>query len=272
MTSKKIVRSKRIALLMLSAIACMGCSPTSMPPAASVDGNVVSQQAVALALPDAKADKRQAQLDAFVSEQLLADAAVSEKLDGQDDIRAALEIARRTTLARAYVSKLRAAIPAPAAAAVQDFYDKHPALFSKRRIYRLQEIAIAAPAERVNDIKEAFRSQKTFNDRASWLKKEMIPFKVGVTVKPAEELPSELVADMLQMSDGTTFDLPSASGFTTVQITGIEEKPVTLAQAQAFIQTYLLNQQAGKVIEQETARLRKAATVQYFTPYAGKGT
>lgn len=221
-------------------------------------------------MPDGDLKKRQARLDAFVSEELYAQAAISDQLDRKPEVVAALEIARRSTLARAYVAKLRAGLSAATDAEVQDFYDKHPELFSQRRIYRLQEIAIVAAGTRVDEIKNAFKALGTFNDRANWLKNEQIPFKVGVTVKPADELPADLVRAMLQMKDGSSFYLPSERGFTTVQITGIEESPLTKLQATPHIQRFLLNQRLAGLLAQETERLRKASKIQYFAPYEEK--
>lgn len=248
-------------------VALMGCGQPSMAPAAKVDGKIVSQQAVATAVPQNDQHQRDVQLQAFIAEQLLANAAVDAKLDQQADVAAQLEIARRNILARAYVNKVSAGLPALTDGEIRDYYDKHPALFSKRRIYRLQEIAMSAPRERIAAIQEAFRSLHTFNDRAEWLKKEAVPFTVGVAVKPAEELPADLIVTMLEMNDGSSFDLPTANGLTTVQITGIEEKPLSLAQARPYIERFVSNERVGNVREREVERLRKESTIDYFKPY-----
>lgn len=259
-------------LLSLSVTAAVGCKKQSIDAAAIVDGNSISKQSIVAAVPDNDGQKRQAKLDMFVSEQVLANAAIHDKLDAQPEVASALEISRRTILARAYIATLEKRLTVPPDSEVQNFYVKRPELFSERRIYRLQEIAIVCPASRVPEIKQAFHSLKTFNDRAEWLRNEKIPFTVGASIKPAEELPADLIVSMLQMHDGSSFDLPTATGFTTVQITGIEEKPLTILEAQASIQRFLRNMELSKLIDQETARLRKAASIEYGAPYAAPGT
>jgi EpsD family peptidyl-prolyl cis-trans isomerase len=258
------------------ALAASGCSRFSktegspLRPAAKVDGTVVSQQAVALAVPDKDERRRQAGLDAFVSEQVLANAALRSKLDNEADVAAALESARRQILARAYVAKVGSGMPRTASADIRQYYEQHPDLFARRRIYRMQEITIPGPTDRVDEIVARFAKLNTFNDRAAWLKQNNIPFTIGLTVKAAEDIPADLLANLAQMKDGTAFNMPGDKRLTTVQITGIEDKPLSLAEAQDTIDRYLSNQRLGATITREADRLRGAAKVEYFAPYGAK--
>ncbi len=51
-----------------------------------------------------------------------------------------IEAARREIIARAYAEKIGQGAPKPTAQEVNAYYEAHPALFSQRRIYNLQEV------------------------------------------------------------------------------------------------------------------------------------
>jgi EpsD family peptidyl-prolyl cis-trans isomerase len=264
---------RRTILSTLIFIACASCSRSgetdvqASPPAAKVDGKEISQQSVAAAVPANDIKRRKAQLESFVSEQLLANAAVSEKLDKEASVIDALEIAKRQVLAKAYLAKRIAALPRPSENEIQTFYDKHPELFAQRRLYRLQEIAITAPPDRIDEITTKFQALTTFKERANWLKDMNIPFTVGVAVKSAEDLPSDLLSTLTKLKDGNAFNIANDTGLTTIQITGIEDEPLTLSQARANVERFLVNQRIGEMINKETERLRHVAKIEYFDPY-----
>ncbi len=260
-----------------SAILLAGCGQapdgaSALPAAAVVDKVAISQAAVTLAVPDADTGRRAVQLDAFVTEQVLAAAAVKAKLDADPVNQAALETARREILARAYVRLKSKDIPHPDQAEIAAYYADHPLLFALRRIYRLQEIAIQGTPEQVARIERQVGDTRTFAARADKLQQIGVPFSTAVAVKAAEDLPQDLLIKLGQMRDGAGFTLPNARGAAFMQITGIEEKPMDLAQATPLIERFLLNLRLGQLINQETKRLRGAASVSYVAPYSAPAT
>jgi EpsD family peptidyl-prolyl cis-trans isomerase len=238
-----------------------------LKPAAKVDGQPISQQAVAEAAPNADADGRFAQLDVFVRQQLLANAAVGEKLDRDPKVLVALETARRQVLARAYASKLAATVPKPSEDEVKSYFEKHPELFTRRRSYRLVEISTTVTKDRFDDIRDHFKSLKTLNERTSWLTKENIPFSVGVTEKLAEDLPPELLSILVKHKEGSEFDQPTVNGLTVVHVGSAEDRPILLAQARSNIERFLINSRAAEILEREAKRLGEAAKIEYIAPY-----
>jgi EpsD family peptidyl-prolyl cis-trans isomerase len=276
MTIKTTVPASAAGTLLLLAIVSAGCArqdadgARAIKPAATVDGIAISQQSVMAAVPVDDDKRRKAQLDTFVAEQVLANAAVRDKLDADVAVVSALETARRQVLARAYIAKKGAALPKPTSDEIIAFYQQHPELFAQRRIFRLQEIAIAVPPERVADITARFHDLKTFNARAEWLKKTGIPFTIGVGVKAAEDIPADLLSTLTRLKDGDAFNMPSEKGLAVIQITGVESQPLTVTQAQPFIERFLRNQRLGEMINQESKRLRDSARIEYFPPYSAK--
>lgn len=276
MTIKLVISAKSAGALLLLAIVCAGCArqdaggASANEPAAIVDGVAISQQSVIAAVPEEDFTRRNAQLDAFISEQLLANAAVRDKLDTDVAVVAAQETARRQTLARAYIARKSAALPKPTSEEINAFYEEHPELFAQRRIFRLQEIAIVVSPERIAEVTERFRDLNTFKDRAGWLEQEGLSFTTGVTVKPAEDIPADLLSVLVSLQDGDAFNMPTENGLATVQITGVEDQPLTLTQAESFIERFLSNQRLGEMLNQETERLRDSAEIEYFPPYSAE--
>lgn len=270
------VASRAVFTIMIVA-ALAGCGKSGqgevsvIAPAARVDGVAISQQAVVTAVPASDERARKAQLETFVAEQLLANAAVLIKLDSDAAVMAALEEARRQVLAKAYIAKRKADLPPPSDQEIRAFYDEHPELFAKRRVYRLQEIVITAPADRIDEIAKRVDSLKTFDALAKWLKEKNLPFTVGVAVKPAEEWPSDLLSTLAKLKDGNAFNMRHATGLTVVQVTAAEDKPVDVAQARVAIERFIANRKLGELINQETGRLRRAAKIEYLGPYLAKG-
>ena len=65
-----------------------------------------------------------------------------------------LEAARREIISRAYLEKLGEGAPKPTPEEIKKYYADKPALFSARRIYSIQEIAIEARPEQVPALRE----------------------------------------------------------------------------------------------------------------------
>lgn len=260
------------ACVLLCALLAAGCGkqdgPPPLPVAATVDKAAISQLAVAIAAPEEDRTRRNAQLESFVAEQLMANAALKDKLEDDPVNAATLENARRQILARAYIRKKSATVARPSADEVSAYYAAHPELFAQRRIYRLQEIGVKGTSERIEELDLRLRGLANFGLRAAELKKMNVPFTTGVGVKPAEDIPSDLLRTLSQLKDGDSFTVPNAGGAAFVQITGVEEQPLNRAQAQAGIERFLMNQRLGQLINLETKRLRSAARIEYVAPFA----
>jgi EpsD family peptidyl-prolyl cis-trans isomerase len=272
MTDRCIHHPASVAGVFLLACLLGACAPKSsegeaLPAAATVDKAVVSQMAIALAVPAEDKARRAAQLEAAIGEQLLANAAVAARLDADPVTVASVEAARRQLLARAYVRQKSATIARPTAAEVETYYKAHPELFAERRVYRIQEIAIKAPPERVKELDAALRSTANFAERAAMLKKMDVPFTSGVGVKAAEDLPADLLRIVFVLKDGDAFTVPNADGAAFLQLTGVESHPLTREQAQPAIERFMMNQRLGQLINTETKRLRGLAKISYSAPY-----
>lgn len=207
----------------------------------------------------------------LVDQEVIAQKALSDKLDRDPNVVQALDAARRQILAEAYMSRKLGAPAEPSDAEVSDYYDKHPDLFAKRKIYRLQEIGITAPKEKHEAIRAQLAASKTLNDFAAWLKTENLPIKAGQGVKPAEQLPLELLPKLAQMPDGQAIVVNSPDGLLVIVLADSQTQPVTLEQAKPAIARVLQTQARQKAAKAELATLKAAARIEYMGEFTDAG-
>ncbi len=207
-------------------------------------------------------------LRGLVDQQLLMQKAIADKLDRDPKVVQTLEAARRQILAQAYVEKVTAAAAKPSEAEIKAYFDQHPELFSERRIYRLQELAVQVTPENVAQVSEKLASVRNLNEFVEWLKANNIPARGTQSVKAAEQLPLELLPRLHALKDGQALTLSDNNTLNIVYLAGSQTQPVTLQQATPMIERYLLNAKKRELAEQELKRLRDATKVEYLGEYS----
>ena len=207
----------------------------------------------------------------MVDQELLVQKAVEDKLDRDPTVVQSLDAARRQILAEAYMSRKLGTPAEPSDAEVSDYFNKHPELFSNRKVYRLQEISIRAPKDKHDAIRAQMGASKTLNDFGAWLKAENLPAKAAQGVKPAEQLPLEILPKLAQMSDGQAMVVNSPDGLLVIVVVGSRAQPVTLEQAKPAIVRVLQTQVRQKAAKAELDALRAAAKIEYAGEFADAG-
>jgi len=207
----------------------------------------------------------------LVDQEVIAQKALSDKLDRDPNVVQELDAARRQILAEAYMSRKLGTLAEPNDAEVSAYYDKHPELFAKRKIYRLQEIGITAPKEKHEAIRAQLAASKTLNDFAAWLKAENLPIKAGQGVKPAEQLPLELLPKLAQMPNGQAIVVNSPDGLLVIVLADSQMQPATLEQAKPAIARVLQTQARQKAAKAELTTLKAAAKIEYMGEFTDAG-
>jgi EpsD family peptidyl-prolyl cis-trans isomerase len=141
-------------------------------------------------------------LERLIDQELALQKAGDQKLDRDPRVVQQIEAARREIISRAYLEKLGEGAPKPTPAEVEAYYQAHPALFSQRRVYSLQEINIEATPEQVETLKKALVGSKNFAEFVANLKANNIKFAGGEAVRAAEQLPLASVDQFAKMKDG----------------------------------------------------------------------
>ncbi|MDP2266945.1 MAG: EpsD family peptidyl-prolyl cis-trans isomerase [Thiobacillus sp.] len=207
----------------------------------------------------------------LVDQEVIAQKALADKLDRDPNVVQALDAARRQILAEAYMGRKLATLAEPSDADVSAYFDKHPELFANRKIYRLQEISIKAPKDKHDAIRAQLAASKTLNDFAAWLKTENLPAKAGQGVKPAEQLPLEILPKLAQMPDGQAIVVNSPDGLLVIVLVGSQLQPVTLEQAKPAITGLLKTQARQKAGKAELDALKAAAKIEYMGEFVDAG-
>ena len=222
--------------------------------------------------PDQAASASKAALERLIDQELAVQKATDQKLDRDPRVVQQLEAARREIVARSYVEKIAAGAPKPAPAEIKAYYDAHPALFSDRKVYNLQELSIQAKPEQVADLQAKLAASKDVTEFVSYLKSADFKFGANQAVRAAEQLPLTSVDNFAKMKDGQTVFTRTPTGANVVIMAGSRSQPVDEARATPAIEQFLWNERKRRVVEDDVRAMRASAKIEYVGDYAKGGS
>ena len=282
----EFAKKASLSLLLVAVLAGCGDKKTesaaegkaAIEVAARVNGVDLPVEQINLALqraagPDAEASEAASikALRNLVDQEVIAQKALADKLDQDPAVVQALELARRQILAEAYMGRKLGTPAEPSEAEVTEYFDAHPDLFAKRKIYRLQEISIKAEANKHESIRNQLGASKTLSDFAAWLKQENFPAKAAQGVKPAEQIPLELLSKLAQMPDGQAIIVNAPDGLLVIVLADSQLQPVTLDDAKTAIARVLKTQARQKAAKAELDTLKAGAKIEFLGKFAEAG-
>ncbi|MBI5329760.1 MAG: peptidyl-prolyl cis-trans isomerase, EpsD family [Betaproteobacteria bacterium] len=218
----------------------------------------------------AKAATRQA-LRNLADRQLLAQQALAEKLDQNPQVQQALESVRAQVLASAWLDKTTGAAAQPTQTEMADYYNANPWLFSERRIYKLQEINLRGNSATVAEAKARLSQTGNLNDFIQWLRERGIQAQAGQSVKPAEQLPLEILPKLHALKPGQIMAMPVEGGLLVVQVADAQTRPVDQTAARPVIERYLSSAKKRDAAQVQLQALRDKAKIEYLGEYADLG-
>ena len=224
--------------------------------------NFVLQQQRSLA-PEQAASASKLVLERLIDQELALQKASEQKIDRDPKVVQQIEMARRDIIARAYADKIGTGAAKPTAEEIKAYYDANPALFKERRIYSLQELAIEAKPEQIDDLKAKLAAAKDVPAFVEYLKANNIRFIGNQAVRPAEQLPLASLTTISKMKDGQAIFNTAPQGAVVVILAGSRSQPVDEARAKPAIEQFLLNERKRKVVEDDLKALRTAGQVEY---------
>ncbi|MGV3583180.1 MAG: EpsD family peptidyl-prolyl cis-trans isomerase [Methylophilus sp.] len=267
-----------IALLSLVLAACGDKSAehkSSTQVVAKVNGDEISVHQVNLQMSRAgKLTEEQSKevskkvVAKLVDQQLLLQQAEKDKLDRDPQILQILEASKADILAQAYLERVASKAQKPSSAEIDAFYNEHPELFSKRRIFRLQELVVNAPKEKLEAVQLGVKDQKSINDVATWLKDNNYPFDVNSNVKPAEQLSGNMLKILQPLKDGNFIVVNTGRGLNVVNLAASQDQPITKDKATPVIEQYFLNKNKKELVSKEVETLRSQASIEYLGEFS----
>jgi EpsD family peptidyl-prolyl cis-trans isomerase len=218
--------------------------------------------------PDQAASAGKQVLERLIDQELALQKASEQKIDRDPRVAQQLEAARREIIARAYLEKIGTGAPRPTPEEIKKYYDEHPGLFKERRIYTLQEIAIDAKPEQIDDLRKTLSAAKDIPEFINYLKAHEYKFVGNQAVRPAEQLPLAMLPSFAQMKDGQLIVNRVPTGMQIVVLASSRSQPVDEEHARPAIEQFLLNERRRKVIEDDLKALRSSAKIEYVGDFA----
>lgn len=231
---------------------------------------IVSQQR-GLKPEQAEAASKQA-LERLVDQQLAIQRAEELKLDRDPRVLQALDAARRDVLERFYMERVAEAAPRPAAEEVRQYFESKPNLFSQRKVYSLQEIAIQAAPDRLELLGKKLQEARNIGEFVESLKRDGIKFSVNQAMRSAEQIPLAAVDQLARMKDGEAYLEPTPTGASVTIVVASRLEPADFKRAEPVIEQFLHNERKRKMIDEDRRSLRAAASIQYMGQFAQQGS
>lgn len=236
---------------------------------ASVNGSEITilQLNSELARAGVRADQFEAAskqiLESLITRQLIVDEAVRTKLDRTPEVMQARERANAQAIAQAYLQQITSRLDKPSQAEINDFYQRNPGYFEKRKQFDLTIVRIALN-DLNKELKTVLDTAESIDEVTTWLDKQGTQYTRNVVLRSTADLPSNIVNMMLEKGKNHIFVMQERTHNLLVAINVIKENPLSLALATPQIEKFLINQKYKHASEEEINRLRSSAKIEYF--------
>ncbi len=262
-------KSAAIAVLFLAA-ALPGCDRAaahrgdggSAQLAAKVNGAEISVRHIRSAAAGGSAPAQAGALEKVIERELLVQQAIQAGLDRDPAVKESIDASRRQLLAEAWLDKV-ATGRTVSREEIHAFYADNPALFAERRIYRVRELAVAAPAALVEVLRAEAAQARDLDEVARWLQIRDARFSVAAATLPAEQVPLGQLTQLSRMKQGEMAVFATPAGASVVQLVQAEAAPLTEPQATSLIEQFLAGRKRLELAAAEVRRLREIATIEY---------
>src|SRR5438105_1450 len=266
----------RSSLLLALVVALWSCGKADVKKApgqvvAKVNGDEISVHQINNAIarsndiaPDEAKQAAAQTLERIIDQELLVQKALKNKLDRDPQVMQAIEDAKRQILAQAYVERAVAASSTEDSDQIRKFYQDNPALFERRRIYRVHELTVVAPREKLDALKAATAGAKSLGDVAGWLKSQKLVFQEAISSRPAERIPLNILAQVFGMREGQIAVIATSQGASVVQLLQAQEASLSEQQAKPLIERYLQSRKLLATAQAEVRKLREHARIEYL--------
>lgn len=246
--------------------------------AARVDGDEITVHQINQVLerqqglkPEQAEEASRRVLESLIDQQIAVAKAEEQKLDRDPQIVQALDAARRSILARAYVERASTSgTSAPTPEEIRKYYDEKPALFSQRKVYALQEYTVPGKPEEYQALVKALQATKTPQEFGEVMKASGVKFNANQVTQAAENLPMAIIDQLAKVNDGEALYITAPDGFKAVLVVASRAQPVNFEQAKPIIEQYLTVERRREFAQKEIKNLREAAKIEYLGKFAEK--
>lgn len=273
-TNNLKVGAVKLALVVLL-LAIVGCGKgdgkkSATQVAAKVDGTEISILQINQVMqnlknvPTENVEKvRKEVLNKLIDQQILVDKATRDNLDRTPEVMSAVEAAKKEILARAYVNRLISTTVRVSEDDIKKYYDENPALFSKRRIYSIQDVGMAKDSQLKSTLEAEVAKGKSIQDIVEILKTQNVKFSGGNFTRPAEQMPMQILPNLLSLSEGQAVVLETGNEMHLIRLIKSQDAPIAMSVATPFIKNYYINTKGKEMLAEEMKKMRQQAKIEF---------
>src|SRR5205823_3212057 len=189
--------------------------------------------------PELAARAKREIVERLIDQELAKEQAIEKKLDRSPAVVRAIEAAKDEILARAYLQQLAAAQAKPTAEEIRKYYAEHPELFAQRRLYMLEEIALARQEGIAAELRQRAAKARSMQEIGEWLKAREIQYAVNRGGRAAEQVPLETLPQLNKMKDGEIQVVELGERVNVIRVVATKPAPVDEASAAPRIEQFL---------------------------------
>jgi|SRR5688500_9427930 EpsD family peptidyl-prolyl cis-trans isomerase len=209
-------------------------------------------------------------LESVIDRELLVQKALEAGLERDPQVARAIEHARRQLLALAWIERNAGVSAKATPEEVRRFYAENAALFAQRRVYQLQELAVALPAEMLEVLRAEAARAASLDDVAAWLRARGVKVTERSLMQPAEQLPLRYLPQLARMHEGEIAVFAAPAGAAVVQLVSAAEAPLGEKQAAPVIEQFLAGRKRLELAAAEARRLRDSARIEYVGDFKAR--
>lgn len=210
-------------------------------------------------------------LESLIDRQLILAEAMRNKIDRTPDVTQAIERAKAQIIAQAYLQSIATKVAKPSKVDIDDYFQKHPEIFAKRKEFDLKQLVIANK-NFSDELKLFIDSAKSLDEVATWMDRHGVQYARGQTTRSTADLPQQAVAQLLELPKGQLFIVGERDNRVLNILIASRDSPVSVSNAAPQIAQFLINKMIKEAAEVEIAHLRSLAKIEYLNASAPVAT
>ena len=210
-------------------------------------------------------------IESLIDRQLILEEAMRNKIDRTPDVMQAIERAKAQIIAQAYLQSVASKVAKPAKAEVDDYYQKHPEFFAKRKEFYLKQLAILNK-DFSDELKAAIDSAKSLDEIAVWMDRHGVQYVRRQVARSTADLAQKAVTQLLQLPKGQLFIVGEGDNRVLNIHVATKDSPITAINAAPQIEQFLINKMTKEAAEEEIKHLRSLAKIEYLNASAPAAT
>lgn len=207
-------------------------------------------------------------LDRLIEQELAVQQALDQELDRDPTVMQALTAARREVLARAWVDRVAAGVPAASATELRTAYDAQPALFAQRQVFELQELLVPVTVAQFESLKQVLQRARKVDEVTQHLREQRLPLQATRLTQSAEGLPPALLQRLLLMRDGQAVLLGAPGAARIVVRVAARPDPLAFEAARPLLERQLLLQRQGEAVRTGIELAASRSRIERLGPFA----